>query len=97
MSNTRAVPVRPVLKLYQFAWGQNPHFVVAEDYAEAENLIEHAGYSAPDKIQRISSHVILPGEHRPYEPPPILPEDELPDGDVVNEMSGPSESFEEKL
>jgi hypothetical protein len=86
-----------VYYLYQFAWGKYPHFVVANDYAHAEELINNAGYSTPNKIARVSMHVITPGEHVAHQPPPVLPEEELPEIAPLNEMTEDSSYMEEKM
>lgn len=48
------------MRLFQFTFGYQPHYVVARDFAQAEELIRSKGYSTIDRIDRVSDYVILP-------------------------------------
>lgn len=48
------------MRLYQFAFGHQPHYVVARDYGAAEALIKKAGYSTPQTITDLGPYVLLP-------------------------------------
>jgi hypothetical protein len=86
-----------VYNLFQFSFGKYPHFVVANDYAHAEELINHAGYEVPNKIERVSIHVLTPSEMVEQKPPILLPEEELPEARPLNDMVEHSSYIEEKL
>ena len=52
MSNT-------LMNLYQFEFGSESHYVVAESFAEAESLIAAADYSPPGRIENLGEYVLV--------------------------------------
>lgn len=46
------------MKLYQFVFGNQPHYVVAVDYGDAERTIEKE-YSSPTKIECLGPYVMV--------------------------------------
>ena len=85
-------------ELFQFGFSkENPHFVVANDYAHAEELINHAGYAVPDKLVRASKHVLTPETLVAHQPDPIIPEEELPEINPINEMTEDSSYMKEEM
>jgi len=49
------------MKLYQWVFGHQPHFVVAQSYAEAEETIqrENGPFHPVKKIELIGEYVLL--------------------------------------
>ena len=46
------------MNLYQYSLGYQPHYVVAMDYADAEQSILSA-YAAPEKIECLGPYIAL--------------------------------------
>ena len=45
--------------LYQFAFGYQPHYVVAESFADAEKTTEAAGYKSIETIECLGPYVLI--------------------------------------
>ena len=45
--------------LYQFVFGYQPHYVVAESYADAEKTIKETGYSPAKQIECLGPYVYI--------------------------------------
>ena len=50
------------MNLYQYAFGYQPHYIVAINYADAEEGIKAAGYSMPDRIDCLGPYVLVTEE-----------------------------------
>lgn len=48
------------MHLFQFMFGIQPHYAVAKNYGEAEQLIVDSGYGTPEKIEDLGPYILLP-------------------------------------
>jgi hypothetical protein len=51
-----------MLQLFQYAFGIQPHYVVAHSFGDAERTIMDAGEAVPKRIENLGPYVLITPE-----------------------------------